>query len=72
MPRKTRRSRRKQKKKTRRQRRKQRGGSDDGFQGDENALVVKTMNAVPTLARADTIPNDPNGLEHSAERVEEV
>ena len=65
-----RRQRRRQQKKTRRRR--QRGGSDDGFQGDANALAVKMMGGVPTLVRADTIVNDPNGLEHPAETPEEV
>jgi hypothetical protein len=76
MARKTqRRRRRRQQKKTRRQRqqrKQQRGGSDDGFQGDANALAVKMMGGVPTLVRADTIVNDPNGLEHPAETPEEV
>jgi hypothetical protein len=76
MARKTQRRRRRQQKKTRRQRRRQRrqqrGGSDDGFQGDANALAVKTIGGVPTLVRADTIVNDPNGLEHPAETPEEV
>jgi hypothetical protein len=72
MARKTQRRRRRQQKKTRRQRRQQRGGSDDGFQGDANALAVKMMGGVPTLVRADTIVNDPNGLEHPAETPEEV
>jgi hypothetical protein len=30
------------------------------------------MGGVPTLVRADTIVNDPNGLEHPAETPEEV
>jgi len=59
-------------KKTRRVRRRQRGGSD-GFKGDKNTLVVKMMGGVPTLMNAEeNVVNDPNGLEHSAERVEEV
>jgi hypothetical protein len=69
-------TRRKYRRKTRRlqrqrqRQRRQRGGSD-GFQGNENTLVVKTMGGVPTLMKAP-MGGDPNGLLSSAEVVEEV